>query len=263
MKIDHRDSYKDFGKQFKVDSKVDGYWGSEKMLKDIVSPFDLSQIKNKKIMEIGSGSGRILKNLIKFFPSKVTGIEPSEGITIAEKNIDTSIVELLNIKGEDINFREEYDFVFSLGVIHHIPNYEIVVKNIFNSLNKNGKFIVWVYGKEGNELYLFIFNNLRRITILLPDYVLRFLCHILNLCSYVYEFLCNFFPLPLKKYFLEVFGKCSFEKRSYIIFDQLNPSYAKYFTRQELIDLLDKAGFKEIDIKHRHGYSWTAIAKKI
>ena len=40
-------------------------------------------------------------------------------------------------------------------------------------LNLGGKFIMWVYGKEGNELYLFLFNNLRRITIYLPDFILK------------------------------------------------------------------------------------------
>ena len=35
------------------------------MLEDIVNPFNLNQIQNKLIMEVGSGSGRILKNLIK------------------------------------------------------------------------------------------------------------------------------------------------------------------------------------------------------
>jgi SAM-dependent methyltransferase len=263
MKIDHKDSYKDFGKQFQKDKNVDGYWGSIDMLKDIVSPFQLSNIKNKKIMEVGIGSGRILKNLISFFPSKATGIEPSNAIDVAKKNIDSKNVEFLNIKGENINFNEEYDFIFSLGVIHHIPNYEVVLKNIHKSLKKNGEFIIWVYGKEGNEMYLFIFNNLRRITILIPDFVLRILSYILNIVSYLYEFLCNFFPLPLKKYFLEVFGKCSFEKRNYIIFDQLNPSYSKYFTKEELLDVLQKTGFKDITTHHRHGYSWTAIAKKI
>ena len=44
---------------------------------------------------------------------------------------------------------------------------------------------------------------------------------------------------------LEVFGKCSFEKRNYIIFDQLNPSFSKYFKKQELMTLLKDTGFKK------------------
>ena len=69
MKINHKSSYKDFGQQFTKDKKIDGYWGGVELLKDIVYPFELSNIKNKKIMEVGTGSGRILKNLIKFSPN--------------------------------------------------------------------------------------------------------------------------------------------------------------------------------------------------
>ena len=39
MRIDHKDSYKDFGEQFLIDSNIDDYWGSVKMLKDILSLF--------------------------------------------------------------------------------------------------------------------------------------------------------------------------------------------------------------------------------
>ena len=41
MKIDHKESYKEFGQQFLTDSNIDDYWGSKEMLKDIVDPFFL------------------------------------------------------------------------------------------------------------------------------------------------------------------------------------------------------------------------------
>ena len=66
MKKNHKDSYFDFGNQFKIDKNIDGYHGSMEMLEDIVNPFNLNRIKNKLIMEVGSGSGRILKNLQHF-----------------------------------------------------------------------------------------------------------------------------------------------------------------------------------------------------
>ena len=97
---------------------------------------------------------------------------------------------------------------------------------------------------------------------MLPDSVLRIFCTFLNLACYLYIFLCKLIKLPMQQYMLEVFGKCSFEKRNYIIFDQLNPSFSKYFKKQELKDLLKDSGFKNVNIKHRHGYSWLAIAKK-
>ena len=64
MKIDHKESYKDFGEQFLKDKKIDGFFGSLQLFKDIVHPFDLNEIKNKTIAEVGVGSGRILKNLL-------------------------------------------------------------------------------------------------------------------------------------------------------------------------------------------------------
>ena len=160
-----KDSISDFGKQFKYHSEIDDYWGSLDMLKDIVNPFDLRLIKNKIICEIGVGSGRILKNLIKLSPKKIYAIDPSEAIEVAEENNKDSKVEILfmKISGQTINFKNEIDYIFSLGVIHHIPDAEIVCKKIYESLKPKGKFVIWLYGKEGNELYLFIFDNLRKI----------------------------------------------------------------------------------------------------
>jgi len=259
-----KDSINDFGKQFKYHSEIDDYWGSLEMLKDIVKPFDLNLVKNKIICEIGVGSGRILKNLIKLSPKKIYAIDPSEAIEIAKKNNEGSEVEILfkKISGQMINFKNEIDYIFSLGVIHHIPEAEIVCKKIYESLKPKGKFVIWLYGKEGNELYLFIFNNLRKITRFMPDKLLNLFSIFLNLLLSIYIFFCKYLNLPLRNYILNVIKKCSFEKRKYIIFDQLNPSYSKYYTRKDVETLLSKSGFNKFEIVNRHQYSWTAIAEK-
>ena len=90
MKINHKDSYTDFGEQFEVDNKIDGFHGSKEMLEDVVRPFNLKLIKNKVIMEVGSGIGRILKNLLKFNPKQITAVEPSKAINVAKKNNEES-----------------------------------------------------------------------------------------------------------------------------------------------------------------------------
>jgi SAM-dependent methyltransferase len=264
MKIDHKESYQDFGKQFLIDDKIDNYWGGLKMLKDIVSPFDLKLLKNKKIMEIGSGSGRIIKNLIKFKPKSIFSVEPSASYHILKKKFSRfKKIHLLNIKGSEIKLKNKLDYVLSLGVIHHIPEPLPVINKAYASLKKNGKFIIWVYGYENNFLYILIFNNLRRITIYLPDPLLRSFCKVLNLLCSFYIFLLRFISLPLKDYMLNVFNKCSFEKRNYIIFDQLNPSFSKYYKEKELNSLFLKSRFKNnFSIFNRRNYSYVVIAKK-
>ena len=259
-----KDTIKDFGNQFKYHYKVDDYWGSLEMLRDIVKPFDLKFIKDKIICEIGSGSGRILKNLSKMEPAKIYAIEPSEAIEVAKMNnkVNNKKIVFKNITGQSITFENEIDYVFSLGVIHHIPEADIVCRKIYKSLKKKGKFVIWVYGKEGNFLYLLIFDNLRKITKFLPDKVLNIISIFLNLNLSIYIFLCKYFKLPLRGYINNVISKCSFEKRTYIIFDQLNTSYSKYYTKNEVSDLLKSSGFKKIEIYNRYDYSWTAIAEK-
>ena len=109
MKMDHKESFGDFGEQFIKDKEIDGYFGSLELIKDIVYPFDLNEINNKIIAEIGVGSGRILKNLIKFYPQKIYGIEPSKAISIAKSNLDSDKIDFLNIRAEDLSFQNEID----------------------------------------------------------------------------------------------------------------------------------------------------------
>ena len=132
------ESFKDFGNQFEIDSKIDEYWGSNIILRDIVSPFKLKNIKNKIIAEVGIGSGRITKNLHGYNPKKIYAIEPSKEIRIAKKNLKLyNNIKFIKIKAENINFKYKFDFIFSLGVIHHIPNSVLACKKIHSALKKN------------------------------------------------------------------------------------------------------------------------------
>ena len=262
MQIDHKETYKDFGDQFLTDKDIGGYWGSIELLKEIVFPFDLNSIKNKKIIDIGIGSGRISNNLLKYEPSKLVAVEPSEAINVAKDNIKSDKVEYLNIKGQDINFENEFDYAFALCVLHHIPEYRDVLESIKKSLKPNGKFVAWVYSKEGMELYIFMLKNLRRITSIMPDFMLRLLSQFLALITYPYGFLCKFFPLPLKKYFVTMFNKFSFKHKSYVIFDQFNPSFYNYFSKQELTEVLEEKGFKVESLVNTVGHQYTVVCGK-
>ena len=85
---------------------------------------------------------------------------------------------------------------------------------------------------------------------------------LLALTTYLYGFLCKYINLPLKKYFINFFNKFSFKHRSYVIFDQLNPSFAKYFEGEEVKKVLDECGFEIEQLDHKFEYSYTAVCKK-
>jgi SAM-dependent methyltransferase len=254
----------DFGKQWKRYPDNDGYYGSTELFKDFCgSLLSEKDIKNKIILEIGSGTGRIVNMLIELGAKHVYAIEPSESYDVLISNIAHARgkVTCYQVRGENIPSME-VDLAISFGVLHHIPEPKPVVDKVYERLKKGGKFIVWVYGYEGNESYLSIFLPLRKVTSKLPDFLLDIIAIGLNYFLWVYIVLCKAFELPLKKYVLSVFSKLDWKSRKMVIFDQLNPMYAKYYTQAEAKKLLVQSGFKKINFEHRHEYSWSIIGEK-
>ena len=178
LKNKHMNTINDFQAQFKIHNKIDGYFSSFEMLQDIVYPFNLNNVKNKTIAEVGVGSGRILKALLELNPRKIYAIEPSKAIEISKNNIknDKKIIKFIQTTAQKMKLNNEIDYIFSIGVIHHIPKPEIALKKIHSALKNKGEFIVWLYGKENNEFYLLIFKTIRKVTRLLPDRVLDKIC---------------------------------------------------------------------------------------
>lgn len=255
---------KDFGKQWLRYSDNEGYYGSLELLADILSPFlKIDELKNCMVAEIGSGTGRIVNMLLESGVQHVVAVEPSDAFAVLARNIRNSEkVTCLKIPGDQLPAYGDLDYIFSIGVLHHIPDPKPVIGAAFKALQHGGHFFVWLYGKEGNESYLALIKPLRALTRKLPHQALATLVWLIYHPLNLYIRLCHRFPLPLREYLLSILEKMSPEKRRLIMYDQLNPAYAKYYTKSEAENLLLNGGFKNIRIHHRHGYSWTVIGTK-
>ena len=255
---------KDFGDQWLRYSDNEGYYGSLELFSDILSPFLRPEdLRDCRVAEIGSGAGRIVNMLIEAGAKHVVAVEPSDSFEVLVRNIRNSErVTCLKITGDQLPAFGNLDYIFSIGVLHHIPDPKTVVEAAFRALRSGGHFFVWLYGKEGNEFYLALVQPLRVLTRRLPDLALATLVWLIYHPLNLYIRLCHRFPLPLREYLFSIFEKVSPEKRRLIIYDQLNPAYAKYYTKSEAMKLLLNGGFKNVRIHHRYGYSWTVIGTK-
>ena len=263
--LHHKDrTIEDFGEQWLKYSDNEGFYGSLELFSDILFPFlKLEEIKDCKVAEIGSGTGRIVNMLLEAGAKHVIAIEPSDAFEILNNNIrQTEKVTCLKITGDQLPDYGNLDYIFSIGVLHHIPDPAPVINAAFNALRPEGKLLVWLYAKEGNRLYLTFLNPFRILTKRLPHFLVASLVEVIYWPSFVYIKLCRILPLPLRGYMLSVLEKMSPEKRRLIIYDQLNPSYAKYYTKFEAKKLLSSGKFVNIRIHHRHRYSWTVIGTK-
>lgn len=259
-----KQTIQDFGEQWTRYRDNEGYYASQEMLRDICGPLlEVDNIRGTSVAEIGSGSGRIVGMLADAGANRITAVEPSQAMDALKENTESikNRIEYIHGRGEELTLRE-YDLVFSIGVLHHIVDPSPIVRRVFESLRDGGQFIIWVYGREGNESYLSIFEPLRKVTRKLPDPILRIVAWSLTVFVSLYAQTCRILRLPMWNYMKSVILKLDWSQRYLVVFDQLNPCYAKYYSEKEAKDLLKKGGFSDVELYHRHGYSWTAVGHK-
>ena len=258
-----RQTISDFGDQWQHYTDNSGRYGSLDLLADIVEPLvPLSEIAGKEVAEIGAGTGRIVAMLCAAGAAHVTAIEPSDSFAVLLDNTRKhgDRITCIQVTGDQLP-PDNFDMVFLIGVIHHIVDPLPTLQATCRALKPKGKVVLWVYGREGNLVYLSVVLPLRALVRSLPHPVIALLAAALDWPLRVYIALCRWFPLPLREYTLSVLQPFGAAKRRLVIYDQLRPAYSKYYREKEVRQLLDRAGFVNVQLFHRHGYSWTAVGE--
>lgn len=121
----------------------------------IIAEFE--EFKNKDVLEIGCGIGtdgfEFAKNGARYVGVDLT----PNSINLAKERF-----ELFNVKGEFkvVNAEERlpfldnsFDHVYSFGVIHHSPNSQGIVDEMYRILRPGGNFTVMLYNKSSINYY--------------------------------------------------------------------------------------------------------------
>ena len=115
------------------------------LLKSIKKNFNLN--KKKKIFEIASNDGTLLKEAKNKYKSFVLGIDPAKNlIKISKKNNINTIVDFFSYKKSKKikNKYNTFDFCIARNVIAHTPNPNDIFKGAGNLMRNNGIFIIEV-----------------------------------------------------------------------------------------------------------------------
>lgn len=256
---------RDFGDQWSHYGSNEGFYASAELLQDMFGPLlDISELRGTKVADIGSGTGRIVRMLLDAGAAHVIAVEPSAGIAMLRENLKDAgdRVEILHAPGDAVPSGRDLDFVISIGVIQFIRDPIPTLEAACKALRPGGHLVIWVYAVEGNELYVRVVTALRAVTTRLPHFALALLCSLLTVLVDIYIAACRVLPLPMRDYMRNTLARVSRDKRKLTIYDQLNPTYAKYYLRDELQALLEAAGFVDVRLHHRRGYSWTAAGTR-
>lgn len=255
----------DFGQQWTEHRDNSGFYGSTELFVDAFGMFvSLEEIRGKRVGDIGSGSGRIVNMLLAAGAREVVAVEPSAAMDVLKENTakDKDRITYVHATGEAIADFSDLDLIVSYGVLHHITDPTPVVRAAKKALRPGAKFLAWLYGKEGNAAYLAIAEPMRLVTKRMPDVLLRGVAQAMTMALSVYVPACEKLPLPLAGYMNNVVAKLDHDKRYLVVYDQLNPAYAKYYREREARALFEDGGFSKVDLHHRHGYSWTVAGTK-
>lgn len=254
----------DFGDQWSRYPHGGGYFDSDAFFRDILEPLlSIDEFRGAEVAEIGSGQGRIVLAMARAGATKIVALEPSRAMDVLRRNTEQYANRILYVKAPGDRLpRLGLDLVLSIGVIHHIPEPRPVLRAAYEALKPGGRLFLWLYGKEGNELYLAVVGPLRKLTSLVPAPLLGAISHPLSWGLSAYALLCRFLPLPMRGYMRRVITPLTMRHRRLVIFDQLHPAWAKYYTRDEAIALMEGAGFAQVRAFHRHGYSWSVLGVK-
>lgn len=124
-----------------------------------VTEMDLSNLKGKNVLEIGSGGGGH-SALFKRYGAHVTSLDISEErVTSTAKKLSlvkegTGIAILAD--AENLPFaNNSFDIVYSNGVLHHSENTDKCIDEVHRVLKpKDGKAIIMLYCRDSTNYYL-------------------------------------------------------------------------------------------------------------
>lgn len=252
----------DFGRQWEKYTENTGYYASTDALValfgPLLSPLD---IQGKRVADIGAGTGRYCRMLNELGAKEILAVEPSSAFEILKKNTSTCPgIHYLQAAAEQVP-ADAFDMIFCIGVLQFIQDPVPALKAMGQALAPDGKLFLWVYGEENNRLYLSFVRPMRNITSRMSHESLARLAGLLVFPAGFYAFLCGLVRLPMADYMARYFSKLDFYSRRLVVYDQLNPKYAKYYQKEELETLLKVSGFFDVHLYHHLGYSWSVTAR--
>lgn len=139
-------------------------------------------LRGKKVLDAGCGSGRYSAVAAKW-GAQVVGMDMSLAVEKAKKTCAGLDVQILQGDLHNPPLQpESFDFVFSIGVLHHSSDTKKAFQKIANLLKPQGHIAVWLYKKNTWPQEL-LNDMLRFITTKLPTGVLMKICSVLAVIS--------------------------------------------------------------------------------
>ena len=241
------------------------------------APIDLNQFNPKTSLaaDFGAGSGRWSSRLSPHF-SLVYALEPSDGANSVLKNKfsnDPKIVVLQETVGSNSIPLASLDLAMSLGVLHHIPDTGLAIKDVSRRIKPGGVFLCYLYYSLENKpaYYKMIFkavDGVRRVISVLPQRLKQLVTSLIagvvywplaRLSKVLNKFGINTSNVPLHHY-----ADMPFVMLANDALDRFGTTLEQRFSKAEITEMLRVADFDISTLKFSDKEPfWTFSVKKL
>jgi SAM-dependent methyltransferase len=241
------------------------------------APIDLTQFNPKTSLagDFGAGSGRWSSRLSPYF-SLVYALEPSDGANSVLKNKfsnDPKIVVLQETVGSNSIPLASLDLAMSLGVLHHIPDTGLAIKDVSRRIKPGGVFLCYLYYSLENKpaYYKMIFkavDGVRRVISVLPQRLKQFVTSLIagviywplaRLSKVLNKIGINTSNVPLHHY-----ADMPFVMLANDALDRFGTTLEQRFSKAEITEMLRVADFDISTLKFSDKEPfWTFSVKKL
>jgi len=124
-----------------------------------IIPFD--RIAGKKVLEVGCGMG-LHTELMARAGARVTAIDispTSVAATRARLALKDIAADVRELDAETLDLEDEFDLIWSWGVIHHSARTGRVLRNLYEALKPGGELRFMVYSLDGMQAYAVIVSQ--------------------------------------------------------------------------------------------------------
>jgi 2-polyprenyl-3-methyl-5-hydroxy-6-metoxy-1,4-benzoquinol methylase len=229
----------------------DGISESEKALRERTGLLP-QEIAGKLVLDVGCGMGRFAE-VASRWGARVVGVDLSNAAEVAHQNLSSRpSVTFFQADVFSLPFATEaFDYIYSLGVLHHTPDCEKAFKILPGLLKPGGTIAIWLYSGY-NKWYRFS-DVYRTLTHRLPAPWLHTLCHAAVPLYYVHQGLRRL-PIVgrpssgLLHHVLPVSMHPDPDVRVLDTFDWYSPKYQSKHTYEEVFRWFESCGLDSLRV---------------
>jgi len=241
------------------------------------APIDLNQFNPKTSVagDFGAGSGRWASRLIQYF-SLVYALEPSDGAsTVLKKKFsgEAKIMVLQETVGANSIPLASLDLAMSLGVLHHIPDTGLAIKDVSRRIKPGGVFLCYLYYSLENKptFYKLIFkavDGVRRVISVLPQRIKQLVTSAIAALIYWplarFSKVLNKLGVNTSNIPLHHYADMPFVMLANDALDRFGTSLEQRFSKAEITEMLRAADFDIATMKFSDKEPfWTFSVKKL